>query len=96
MTKETLSCLQLAEMKKKNLTTSSVDNNYNHINNILGQILEMNNQLSRNMERRRVNESLEVFNGSSLELEEEIVVKDRQLLSSLEEFGPTQNQEDKL
>ena len=92
MTKETLSCLQLAEMKKKSNTTSSVDNNYNHINNILGQILEMNNQLSRNLERRRKgNESLEVFNSSSLEDE-----KDRQLLSSLEEFGPTKNQEDKL
>ena len=77
-----------------------ISNSYKNIkiysNNILGQILEMNDQLSRNMERRRVNESLEVFNGSSLELEEEIVVKDRQLLSSLEEFGPTKNQEDKL
>ena len=82
------------------MSSVKVSNSYDHIkiysNNILGQILEMNDQLSRNMERRRVNESLEVFNGSGLEFEEEIVVKDRQLLSSLEEFGPTKNQEDKL
>ena len=81
------------------MSSVKVNNSYNHIkiyNNILGQILEMNNQLSRNMERRRENESLEAFNSSSLDLEEEIVSKDRQLLSSLEEFGPTKNQEDKL
>ena len=81
------------------MSSVKVNNSYNHIkiyNNILGQILEMNNQLSRNMERRRENESLEVFNSSSLDLEEEIVSKDRQLLSSLEDFGPTKNQEDKL
>ena len=80
------------------MSSVKVNNSYNHIkiyNNILGQILEMNNQLSRNMERRE-NESLEVFNSSSLDLEEEIVSKDRQLLSSLEDFGPTKNQEDKL
>ena len=75
-----------------------ISNSYNNIkiysNNILGQILEINNQLSRNMEGRSGNESLKFSNESFLE--DEIAVKDRQLLSSLQEFGPTKNEEAKL
>ena len=72
-----------------------ISNSYKNIkiysNNILGQILDMNNQLSRNMEGRG-NESLLANNAS----DNEIVVKDRQLLNSLQEFGSTKNQDDEM
>ena len=72
-----------------------ISNSYKNIkiysNNILGQILDMNNQLSRNMEGRG-NESLFANNAS----DNEIVVKDRQLLNSLQEFGSTKNQDDEM
>ena len=81
------------------MSNVKISNSYNNIkiysNNILGQILEINNQLSRNMEGRRGNESSLKFSNESL-LEDEIAVKDRQLLSSLQEFGETKNQEDHL
>ena len=81
------------------MSNVKISNSYNNIkiysDNILGQILEINNQLSRNMERSRGNESSLKFSNESL-LEDEIAVKDRQLLSSLQEFGPTKNEEAKL